>query len=123
MSPRRVQLSRRPGARLDGAVKVDRSTRWGNPHTLGPDRCQGCQATGRFAVHSRDGGIRAYREDLVAGRRIVPSQKRPDRAHTINDVRRELAGKDLACWCPLDQSCHAAVLLEIANGKEAATGA
>jgi hypothetical protein len=35
---------------------------------------------------------------------------------TVEDVRRELAGKDLACWCPLDQPCHADVLLEIANG-------
>ena len=28
----------------------------------------------------------------------------------------ELRGKDLCCWCPLDQPCHADVLLEIANG-------
>lgn len=27
----------------------------------------------------------------------------------------ELRGKDLACWCPLDQPCHADVLLELAN--------
>ena len=27
----------------------------------------------------------------------------------------ELAGKDLMCWCPLDQPCHADVLLQIAN--------
>lgn len=26
-----------------------------------------------------------------------------------------LRGRDLACWCPLDQPCHADVLLEIAN--------
>ncbi|KMS57958.1 hypothetical protein V473_07255 [Sphingobium cupriresistens LL01] len=26
-----------------------------------------------------------------------------------------LRGKNLACWCPLDQPCHADVLLEIAN--------
>ncbi|MBN7571273.1 DUF4326 domain-containing protein [Mycobacteroides abscessus] len=26
-----------------------------------------------------------------------------------------LAGHDLVCWCPLDQPCHADVLLEIAN--------
>jgi len=31
-------------------------------------------------------------------------------------VRMHLADRDLACWCPLDQSCHADVLLEIANG-------
>ena len=28
-----------------------------------------------------------------------------------------LRGKDLACWCPLDQPCHADVLLEIANSE------
>jgi len=26
-----------------------------------------------------------------------------------------MAGRDLACWCPLDEPCHADVLLEIAN--------
>lgn len=31
------------------------------------------------------------------------------------EIRAELAGKNLACWCPLDQPCHADVLLEIAN--------
>jgi hypothetical protein len=34
---------------------------------------------------------------------------------TVADIQRELAGRDLACWCPLDQPCHAGVLLEIAN--------
>jgi hypothetical protein len=34
----------------------------------------------------------------------------------IDDIRRELAGRDLACWCDLDQPCHADVLLELANG-------
>ena len=35
-------------------------------------------------------------------------------------IRNELAGFDLACWCPLDQPCHADVLLEIANRGEGA---
>lgn len=30
-------------------------------------------------------------------------------------LRQDLAGKDLACWCPLDQPCHADALLEVAN--------
>ena len=34
-------------------------------------------------------------------------------------IRNELAGSDLACWCPLGQPCHADVLLEIANRGEA----
>ncbi|MDT7935250.1 MAG: DUF4326 domain-containing protein [Sphingomonadaceae bacterium] len=29
---------------------------------------------------------------------------------------RVLRCKNLACWCPLDQPCHADVLLELANG-------
>jgi hypothetical protein len=32
-----------------------------------------------------------------------------------DDVKRKLRGKNLACWCPLDQPCHADTLLEIAN--------
>jgi hypothetical protein len=34
---------------------------------------------------------------------------------TADDVRAELAGHDLCCWCPLDQRCHADVLLQVAN--------
>ncbi|WP_435109799.1 DUF4326 domain-containing protein [Nocardiopsis synnemataformans] len=42
---------------------------------------------------------------------------------TVEDARRELAGRDLACWCPLPEEgqpdhCHAAVLLSVANGLE-----
>lgn len=36
---------------------------------------------------------------------------------SIDDVRASLRGKNLACFCPLDQPCHADVLLEIANGE------
>jgi hypothetical protein len=42
---------------------------------------------------------------------------------TVEDVRRELAGRDLACWCPLPadaaaDACHRSVLLAVANGWE-----
>ena len=30
-------------------------------------------------------------------------------------VKHHLRGKNLACWCPFDQPCHADVLLKIAN--------
>ena len=33
----------------------------------------------------------------------------------IEQIKFELKGKNLACWCPLDQKCHADILLEIAN--------
>ena len=34
---------------------------------------------------------------------------------TREAARRELAGKNLACWCKPGEPCHGDVLLEIAN--------
>jgi hypothetical protein len=36
-----------------------------------------------------------------------------------SQIRSELAGKDLACWCPLGEPCHVDVLLRIAAGGAA----
>jgi hypothetical protein len=76
----------------DGAVRITRPGRWGNPHKVGPHR-------------TPDVAVARFRADLVAGRLRV----------TVEDVRRDLAGHDLACWCPLDRPCHGDVLLEVAN--------
>jgi len=53
----------------------------------------------------RKEAVRRYRDDLLAGRLAV----------TVEDARRELRGRDLACYCPLDEPCHADVLLAVAN--------
>ncbi|ATN65310.1 hypothetical protein A3857_18520 [Cereibacter sphaeroides] len=45
-----------------------------------------------------------------------PKGKIPAQWTTVEDVIRELRGKDLACWCQPGAPCHADVLLEIANG-------
>lgn len=37
---------------------------------------------------------------------------------TPDDIRAELKGRDLACWCKPEWPCHADVLLQIANGPE-----
>ena len=89
--PQRFRRSRRKGARLPaGVVVVTRPTKWGNPHPL---------------ALGREEAVRRYREDLLAGRLVV----------TVEDVRRELRGRDLACYCSLDELCHANVLLAVAN--------
>lgn len=38
---------------------------------------------------------------------------------TVEDIQAELAGLDLACWCPEGQPCHADVLLALANPEPA----
>jgi hypothetical protein len=89
--PQRYRRSRQRGSHLpEGVVVVTRPTKWGNPHALDLGRAE---------------AVRRYREDLVAGRLSV----------AVDDVRCELRGRDLACYCPLDEPCHADVLLELAN--------
>lgn len=34
---------------------------------------------------------------------------------TFKQIRKHLRGKNLACWCRLDEACHADILLELAN--------
>jgi Domain of unknown function (DUF4326) len=89
--PQRFQRSRRKGAHLPaGVVVVTRPTKWGNPHPLSLGRPE---------------AVRRYREDLLGGRLAV----------TVDDVKQELRGRDLACYRPLDEPCHADVLLAVAN--------
>jgi len=38
-----------------------------------------------------------------------------DRPWLITQLRAELAGRQLACYCPLDEPCHADVLARLAN--------
>lgn len=98
--PIRVQLSRRKGWRMPpNTVKVDRATVWGN------------------RWHYEMPGGAAYAVDCyrrwLAGEK-VGAIKRPT-PEFLEALRANLHGKNLACWCPLDQPCHADVLLEIAN--------
>lgn len=118
--PKRIQMSRQHPWRADNpdAVIVARPSRWGNPFPI--------------AEYGLELALTLYRQAL--GGNWSPSlldQSKPDdywdRAYTrtmefrqrlgggdiASLARYELAGKDLACWCP--QPCHADVLLELAN--------
>jgi hypothetical protein len=104
--PRRIQMKRTKGWRKpEGAVYVGRPTRWGNPYVVGGVYVRGWNnplSTDYGHVEDAAMAVRLYRRWLFNARRsegLVP----------------ELRGKDLACWCPLDQPCHADVLLELAN--------
>lgn len=50
-----------------------------------------------------------------AMRMAYPSRQGHFAKVTEADIRAELRGKDLACWCPLGRPCHADVLLDVAN--------
>ena len=116
---RRIQLSRAKGWRKPaGAVVVTRPGRWGNPfRTLGGlTSAQAVQmyreliATG--VARSPRTGARFTGEDYYAH---PPGGRKPMIRPTQDDIKRALAGRPLACWCPTSQPCHADVLLAIAN--------
>jgi Domain of unknown function (DUF4326) len=89
--PARIQLKRTRGWRMPpNTVKVDRTTRFGNPFPM-------------TAARSRNDAIAAFADYL--------KQRLADEPAFLEPLR----GKNLACWCPLNESCHADLLLETAN--------
>lgn len=91
----RVQRKRTKGFKLPpNTVCVTRGTKWGNPYTVAE-------------MGSHEDAVCKFEEMLVEG--FEDSYPMDD------EIIRELKGKNLACFCPLDKKCHADILLEIAN--------
>lgn len=97
MTPVRIQLTRAKGWRMPkNTVKVDRSTRWGNPFVVGTPGIPDAAASARvFRIFVVEEGGSAHM----------------NRHH----IAAMLRGKNLACWCNPGEACHADVLLELAN--------
>lgn len=130
--PERIQRKRTKGWRMpEGAIYVGRPTVFGNPFKVWPpikgdDRFSICDWTGRtvygLTFNQADANayaVELYRSWLTTGS-IHGLARKPMQGHWWSraEIHRrlpELAGHDLACWCPIDQPCHADVLLEIAN--------
>ena len=110
--PQRLQLRRNRGFRLQEhsrsvngleAVKVDRTTQWGNHIVVGEERGIG------YRPWTAEEAVEQYREDIE--RDVDPD--RPDGSEPLD--LSPLRGKNLACWCRLGDPCHADVLLDLAN--------
>ena len=96
--PKRIQRSRAKGWKMPAnAIYVGRPTVWGNPYVVGSQLMNG--------------------ETLTAEKAIALYEQHLANNFNERDIRHCLRGKDLACWCALDQPCHADVLLRIANSR------
>ena len=101
--PERIQRKRTKGWRMpENTICVTRGTQFGNPYPVG-----------RLVIHvdDRDHFVDDAAEALRLYREWLAWQAKRGYALPVHQLR----GKNLACWCPLDQPCHADVLLEIAN--------
>jgi hypothetical protein len=100
MKPQRIQLRRTRGFSLQAvslalnglpAVNCARPSRWGNPFPVNKER-------GAFqSVREFEAWLQSY-----------------DSSISYAEIKRELCGKNLACWCAASP-CHCDVLLKIAN--------
>ena len=87
--PKRIQRCRSKGWKMpQNAIYVGRPTIWGNPWTLG--ECYG------------DRTLTTHRYGRMLDE--MPHEQ-------LLDLIRPLVRHDLACWCRLDQPCHADHLL------------
>lgn len=73
-------------------VYIGRPSKWGNPFVIGKDG-------------NRNEVIWKYHNWLV------------NQPNLLNDVKKELKGKVLGCWCD-PETCHGHILAAIANFSE-----
>jgi hypothetical protein len=94
-APKRVQRKRTKDWRMPpNTVYVGRPGPWGNP----------------FAVKNAGTAERAlalYKDWIDNEIAIAPDN--------LKEIKGQLRGKNLACWCKLGRPCHADVLLRLAN--------
>ncbi|RMI14270.1 DUF4326 domain-containing protein [Pseudoroseomonas wenyumeiae] len=116
-APARVQLRRLKGWRMpENTVKVCRPSVFGNPwrvqDILAADmennRHTSLEEAQSAAVESYEAWLKG---DDFSG---MPPASLADRGALLRALP-SLRSKNLACWCRLDQPCHADVLLEMAN--------
>lgn len=129
--PERIQQKRTKGWRKPaGAVSVARPSKWGNPYKVVKDgrfigsplyRVERLRHPDWPATSTFLGGEHDY--DHAVAQAVGMFSRYIRNSPTKLAEVQELRGKDLMCFCPLSQPCHADVLLELANREEVDVGA
>lgn len=106
--PIRIQRRRTSGWRMPAHTKyVGRGSLYGNPFRVAKSLFE-LKYGGAFIVESPEEAVEKFCEWI---------RHTPEGRFVASSAAGNLWGKDLACWCPTDQPCHADVLLEIANPR------
>lgn len=117
--PERIQRKRSKDWRMpENTVYVGRPSKWGNPW-----RVETALKSGLFKVEAVSQVVVTEFEAWLT-RETSPNDEhlgywiKPEmiaQKEYILSHLQELRGKNLACWCPVGQPCHADVLLRLAN--------
>lgn len=97
--PKRIQRESTRGWKMPkNTIYVGRPSKWGN----------------QFQCLSRYESVKRFEESLNDWINNIYGY---GENHSYEEFIAPLRGKNLACWCPLDQPCHADVLLKLANAE------
>ncbi len=116
--PKRMQLSRHAGFNLQAASKalnglpakrVTRPGKWGNPFTIADMQAQ-------YGLDKDAAQVKAVTLCGEWLRGTIDPKLSPAPPPSRADMRAELRGFNLACWCRPGTPCHSEVLIELANG-------
>lgn len=91
--PKVLNRSKAKEQQFEHAVYVGRPSKWGNPYPISP------------SGYTRDESIARFRKYLW------------ERPWLVEAAQKELAGRDLMCWCA-PKACHGDVLAQAANGPK-----
>lgn len=95
MKPKRIQRKRTRGWQMsENTVYIGRPSKWGNPFKIGRDG-------------DREQCLALFKASLIKRMKVGEA--------VIEQIKKELKGKNVACWCSVDQVCHGDVLLKLAN--------
>lgn len=112
--PKRIQRKRTKGWRMPAnTIYVGRPTLWGNPFIHEDPK----EAVNAFKTLI-NGGTSSFAmgpDKLQFANNAHPNTLHWSWAEWTRENLHKIAGKNLACWCPLDNPCHADVLLALAN--------
>ncbi|MDB5562052.1 MAG: hypothetical protein JWN11_1470 [Hyphomicrobiales bacterium] len=118
VTPVRLRLQRSKGFDLQAmsqainglpATRVTRPSKWGNPFLI-------VDISERFGLDehlAHDRAVEFYEQWLLGT--LDPSLSPGYGPPTHKSIVAELAGNNLACWCLPEETCHADVLIRLAN--------
>jgi hypothetical protein len=119
MMPVRIQRRRSKGWKMPaGVIYAGRPSKHGNPFAVGGYYKIGRGAgTGGFSWVTCDPNYRTPDFTLIETPAMaVEWYRRYRELYPLTEqAKEELRGRDISCWCRLDQPCHVDVLLELAN--------
>jgi uncharacterized protein DUF4326 len=114
--PNRVQRKRTKGWVLpENTVCVDRSSGFGNPFKITRFTDLTTNKDWWFVENSLYAWRFETKDDAALAAVKLFRRYATDPANRLSADVYKLRGKNLACFCKLDQPCHADVLLELAN--------